>query len=100
MDDPGHPGRSFRRYSERDDEVLAPCAAMAARLVTIPEAELRVVEILLEEIGPDMSRFATAGYLSSWAGPAGRRQPRGRGQATHRADDARGHLSLSSARFP
>jgi transposase len=37
------------------------------RLRTIPGIGPRAAEVLLAEIGPDMSRFATAGHLASWA---------------------------------
>ena len=38
--------------------------------MTIPGVDLRVAEVVLAEIGLDMSRFPTAGHLSSWAGLA------------------------------
>jgi transposase len=38
------------------------------RLDTIPGVGRRTAEILLAEIGPDLSRFPTAAHLASWAG--------------------------------
>jgi transposase len=70
MDHLAHLERLIRQYSERIDEVLDPFASTLARLVTIPGVDFRVAEVVLAEIGLDMSRFATAGHLSSWAGLA------------------------------
>jgi transposase len=65
-----HLERLIGQYGERIDEVLDPFAATLARLVTIPGVDFRVAEVVVAEIGLDMSRFATAGHLSSWAGLA------------------------------
>jgi transposase len=45
-------------------------AAAVARLMTIPGVGLRTAETLVSEIGIEMSRFATARHLASWAGMA------------------------------
>lgn len=37
-------------------------------LVSIPGVQLRTAEVIIAEIGPDMSVFPTAGHLASWAG--------------------------------
>ena len=37
-------------------------------LVTIPGVSYRTAQVILAEIGADMSRFPTAGHLASWAG--------------------------------
>jgi transposase len=47
---------------------LKPYDAELAVLDTIPGIGLWTAEILLAEIGPDMTRFPTAGHLASWAG--------------------------------
>jgi transposase len=65
-----HLERLIRQYNERIDEVLDPFGETLARLVTIPGVDFRVAEVVLAEIGLDMSRFPTAGHLSSWAGLA------------------------------
>ena len=45
-----------------------PLEDALARLQTIPGVGRRTAEVLLAEVGPDMSRFPTAGQLASWAG--------------------------------
>lgn len=47
---------------------LRPFAEAARRLQTIPGVGPRTAETILSEVGPDMSRFPTAGHLASWAG--------------------------------
>ena len=47
---------------------LAPFAAEAARLQTIPGVKQRTLEAIVAEIGADMRHFPTAGHLASWAG--------------------------------
>ncbi len=54
--------------SERIDEVIAPFANKVALLDTIPGVDKRTAELLIAEIGPDMSVFATHRHLASWAG--------------------------------
>jgi transposase len=49
-------------------ERLAPFQPTLERIDGIPGVGRRTVEILLAEIGPDMSRFPSAGHLASWAG--------------------------------
>jgi transposase len=46
----------------------SPFTEAAARLETIPGVGLRAAEVILAEIGPDMTIFPTAGHLASWAG--------------------------------
>jgi transposase len=47
---------------------LDPYEAAVKLLVTIPGVARRTAQVLLAEIGADMSRFPTAGHLASWAG--------------------------------
>lgn len=54
--------------SERVDEVIAPFANKVALLDTIPGVDKRTAELLIAEIGADMSVFATHRHLASWAG--------------------------------
>jgi transposase len=68
LDHIGHLDELERRLSGRIEEVLAPFVAAAERLQTIPGVGQRAAEVLLAEIGPDMSVFPTAAHLSSWAG--------------------------------
>jgi transposase len=56
------------RFDERIEEAMAPMAAAAGRLRGIPGVGERAAEVIVAEIGPDMSAFPTAGRLSSWAG--------------------------------
>jgi transposase len=46
---------------------LRPFKEAAERLMTIPGVGERGAQVLLAEIGADMSRFPTAGHLASWA---------------------------------
>ncbi len=54
-----------------DEEVgslLDPFRVAAANLTTIPGVSDIVAQVIISEIGLDMSRFPTAGHLISWAG--------------------------------
>lgn len=51
-----------------DDKGAIPFARARDRLDTIPGVGKRAAEIIIAEIGTDMSRFPTAGHLASWAG--------------------------------
>ncbi|MGC2460056.1 MAG: IS110 family transposase [Steroidobacteraceae bacterium] len=54
--------------SLRIEELLAPFAQAVERLITIPGVQRRTAEVMVAEIGADMSRFPSAAHLSSWAG--------------------------------
>jgi transposase len=56
------------RLDDRIDEVIAPFAQARDRLTTIPGIAKTNAEVLIAEIGVDMSIFPTAGHLASWAG--------------------------------
>jgi len=58
----------IERLSAEVVERQRPFADALARLQTIPGVGQRTAEVILAEIGPDMSRFPTAGHLASWAG--------------------------------
>jgi len=45
-----------------------PHEAAVSLLVGIPGVSYRTAQVILAEIGTDMSRFPTAGHLASWAG--------------------------------
>ena len=51
----------------RIEEQIAPFAETVARLDEIPGISLVAAHVILAEIGTDMTRFATAGHLVSWA---------------------------------
>jgi transposase len=52
----------------RIDEVIAPFAVARDRLDTITGVGKRAAEVIIAEIGVDMTVFPTAGHLASWAG--------------------------------
>lgn len=54
--------------TEQIEELLDPHKAAVALLVGIPGVSNRTAQVILAEIGIDMSRFPTAGHLASWAG--------------------------------
>ncbi len=54
--------------SHEVERVMAPFAAELARLDTIPGINQRTAEVIIAEIGVDMSVFPSAGHLASWAG--------------------------------
>ena len=53
--------------SEEIAQRLAPFEAELVILDSIPGIGRWTAEVILAEIGPDMTRFPTAGHLSSWA---------------------------------
>ena len=50
------------------EEQIRPFAAAVELLSTIPGVQRRTAEVVIAEIGTDMSVFPTAGHLASWAG--------------------------------
>ncbi len=50
------------------DRVMAPFAEAATRLLSIPGVGKRVAEVIVAEIGVDMTRFPTDKHLASWVG--------------------------------
>jgi transposase len=56
------------RLDDRVDELIRPFVAQRELLMTIPGVHKRNAEIIIAEIGVDMSRFPTAQHLASWAG--------------------------------
>lgn len=63
-----HLTASIARLDDEIHEVMAPFGDQARRLITIPGVGTRTAEVIVAEIGVDMSRFPTAGHLASWAG--------------------------------
>ena len=63
-----HLDEAIARVSQEVAERLRPFDEDIARLDTIPGINRRVAEDILAEIGTDMSRFASARHLASWAG--------------------------------
>jgi transposase len=63
-----HLDASIDRVSAEIMERLRPLEERLARLESVPGIGRRTAELLLAEIGTDMSRFPTAAHLASWAG--------------------------------
>jgi len=70
--------QQLAHIEQLDAAIAAVCAEIEARLVplanerdqlqTIPGVGMRTAQVLLAEIGADLSRFPSAGHLASWAG--------------------------------
>jgi transposase len=58
----------IEEYTARIDAAMGPFAEAEARLRTIPGIGAASAEVILAEIGADMSVFPSAGHLASWAG--------------------------------
>ncbi len=54
--------------SEAVEEQIRPFAPAVELLCTIPGVQRRTAEVIVAEVGADMSVFPTAGHLASWAG--------------------------------
>jgi transposase len=59
---------AIEELSTRIEERMRPFAPQLQRLQTIPGVGQRTAEVIIAETGGDMTRFATAGHLASWAG--------------------------------
>ena len=60
--------RAIEEITQRIEEAMAPFLSARDLLVTIPGISTKVADVIIAETGADMSRFATAGHLASWAG--------------------------------
>lgn len=58
----------IEQLSAEIEKVIAPFEREVELLRTIPGVERRTAETIVAEIGVDMSRFASAARLASWAG--------------------------------
>jgi transposase len=59
---------SIEHISAEIEERLRPFDEQLRRLETIPGIKRRLAEVILAEIGIDMSRFPSSRHLASWAG--------------------------------
>lgn len=60
--------QAIEQVSREVEEGLRPFEADLAHLDTIPGVGQWTAEVIMAEIGADMSRFPSAGHLASWAG--------------------------------
>jgi transposase len=60
--------RRIDAFDTRIAEMLAPFRDAIERLMTTPGVSRVAAEIILAEVGPDMTVFPSAGHLLSWAG--------------------------------
>jgi transposase len=58
------------RFDQEIEEYCRPFEEAVVLLDTIPGVARETAEIIVSEIGTDMSRFPTANHLASWAGVA------------------------------
>jgi transposase len=65
-----HLDAAIAELDGRVDEVMAPFVETRDRLDTIPGVGKRAAEVIIAEIGVDMTRFPTPAHLASWAGVA------------------------------
>jgi transposase len=58
----------IERLSDAIEERVAPFGRAVELLCTIPGVQRRSAEVIIAEIGPDMTVFPSARHLASWAG--------------------------------
>ena len=86
---------ALARLDARVDAMIAPFADAREHLITIPGVGTKTAQIIIAEIGVDMSRFPTPGHLASWAGLCpGNNESAGKHRSTHTRS---GNPWLSSA---
>lgn len=61
---------TIARFNDQIQEYCHPFEDAVGLLDTIPGAARHIAEVIVSEIGVDMSRFPNANPLSSWAGVA------------------------------
>jgi transposase len=63
-----HLDAAIARLDAQIDEVMTPFVTDRQLLATIPGVATLAAEVIIAEVGADMSRFPTPGHLASWAG--------------------------------
>ncbi|MGA8033821.1 MAG: transposase, partial [Casimicrobiaceae bacterium] len=61
---------SIARFDAEIEKYCHPFEEAVKLLDTIPGVSQRIAEVIVSEIGSDMSRFPTADHLAAWAGVA------------------------------
>ena len=61
---------AIARFDEQIEEYCRPFEQAVTQLDTIPGVARQTAEVIVSEIGIDMSRFPTADHLAAWAGVA------------------------------
>ena len=61
---------TIARFDQEIEEYCRPFEEAVGLLDTIPGVGREAAEIIVSEIGTDMSRFPTADHLAAWAGVA------------------------------
>jgi len=61
---------TLARFDEQIEEYCRPFEQAVTQLDTIPGVACQTAEVIVSEIGIDMSRFPTADHLAAWAGVA------------------------------
>lgn len=59
---------TIERLNDKIEELARPFEEVLRLLDQIPGVNRRIAEIIIAEIGVDMSRFPSGGHLASWAG--------------------------------
>jgi transposase len=76
--------RAIDAVTAQIELMIEPFSSARELMVTIPGISSTVADIIIAEIGVDMSRFPTAGHLASWAGTCpGSNESAGRVKSTH-----------------
>ena len=60
--------QQIERLTDAIGEQIAPLTSAVELLCTITGVQSRAAEVIISEVGGDMSRFPTARHLASWAG--------------------------------
>ncbi len=63
-----HHTHAIDELTARIEVVIEPFRGARDLIVTIPGISTGVADVIIAETGADMTRFATAGHLASWAG--------------------------------
>jgi transposase len=78
-----HVDRAIVQLDQTIAEACRPSAHQIELLQTIPGLGEKVAQVIIAEIGGEMSQFPTAGHLAAWAGVApGMHESAGRRRAT------------------